>query len=98
MGFGQAPASYDDLISVAPLWGTAFVDDAGEVNATHHRKVADHFASAGDGEPILVVEAGVTNIDGDIALGQVGIGELSDCSRCGGFCHYNGGIRFTHSK
>src|SRR5215475_10432504 len=49
----------------------------GKVNAGDHRKATHHRPLAGNGQAILVIEGGVLDADGYIAVHQVGFVEIS---------------------
>ena len=46
------------------------LDDAGQIDAEHHRKAADHRRLARKREPVLVVDGGMADADDDVAVHQ----------------------------
>ena len=52
------------------------LDGAGEIDAGDHREAAHHRRLAGDGEAVLVVDAGIFDADGDVAVHQIGFVEI----------------------
>ncbi len=52
------------------------LDDAGKIDARDHREAAHHRRLAGDGETVLVVDGGIFDADGDVAVHQILLVEI----------------------
>jgi len=59
----------------------AVADHPGQVDAGHHRELADHRRAAGDGQAVLEVQCGVLHVDGDVTVGQLRFVEVTDLHR-----------------
>ena len=78
VGLRQSEPGDEDLVARLPGFRCRFLDHSGHVDATYHREAADDASLAGDGEPVLVIEARVLDRHCDIALGEVVVGQLGE--------------------
>src|SRR3546814_15068001 len=81
MHLADAPAGQHH--PVARLEGVAIggFDGSREIDARHMRILPDQLAEAVDDHPVLVVDVGIVDADGDIARRQVRGGKLLDLLR-----------------
>ena len=77
-GFRQAPAIDDHPVAGVPIGRARLKDGAGQVGPGHHGQLARDAALARDGQPVLVVEAGIGDLDQDFVVGQIAQGELAE--------------------
>ena len=66
---------------MSPGFQAGWLDDfhgAGEIDAGDHREAAHHRRLAGDGEAVLVVDGGIFDADGDVAVHQIGFVEIGE--------------------
>ena len=85
------PGAHDLVARLDAFSCRGRLDGAGEVDAADHRELPDDRTLAGDGEPVLVVEARVPDPDGHVLVGQVLRVELLEPAGeavllCGEYC------------
>ena len=73
MGFADAPAIENNVIAGFEAGIGGGFDRAGEIDAGNERPAADDRGLAGEGQRILVVEGGVRDAHGDVAVHEVAI-------------------------
>jgi hypothetical protein len=78
MGLAAAPAVEDDLVARLPGGIVRRLHGAGEIDAGDHGKAAHHGRLAGERESVLVVERGIVDGDGDVALHQISLVEVGE--------------------
>ena len=76
VSFADTPAVEHDAVTCLPVRVAAVGDDAGEVDAWDHRKLAHHRRLAGDGETILEVQRRVIHVDGHVPVGELRLIEV----------------------
>jgi len=70
------PAVEDDLVAGLEIWMGGCGDGAGEIDAGDHRPAPDDGRLAGQREGVLVVDGGVADPDGDVAVHQFPFAQL----------------------
>ena len=78
MRLAAAPAVEDDLVARLPAGVAGRFDRAGEVDAGDHREPAHNRRLAGDREAVLVIDRGIFDADGDVAVHQICFVEISE--------------------
>lgn len=73
MRLADAPAIEQHAIAGPVVGVVAGFDDAGDVDAGHHRKLADNRPLAGDRQAVLVVKRRVRDSHGNVAFRQLTI-------------------------
>ena len=71
--FAYAPAIEHHLVAHFAVWVAGCFHRAHQIDARHHRELADHGAATGDGQTIFVVQRGVADPHRDIAFGQLAV-------------------------
>ncbi len=98
MGLADAPAIEDDLVARREARMAGVAHRAGKVDARDQRERADDRRLAGEGQPILVIDGGIFDVDGDITLHQVGLGQIGKLDRLAGIASHDayGAETFRH--
>jgi hypothetical protein len=78
MGLAASPAVEDDLVARPPGRVAGRFHRAGKIDAGDHREAAHYRRLAGDGEPVFVVECGIFDADGDVAVHQIGFIKIGE--------------------
>ena len=78
MGLAAAPAVEDDLVAGLPAGVAGRFYRAGEVDPGYHREPAHNRRLAGDCKPIFVIECGIFDTDGHVAVHQICFVEISE--------------------
>ena len=81
VGLRQSPAGDDHLVARRPVGGVGGLDGPGQVDPADEGEGADDAALARDGQAVFVVERRVGDRDGDVAVGEVRVGELARARR-----------------
>ncbi len=71
MRLAEAVAVDDHLVARREAGMARRLDHAGQIDAEHHRKAADHRRLAREREAVLVVDRGMADADGDVAVHQL---------------------------
>ncbi len=78
MGLAEAVAVEDDLIARRKAGMEGRLDHAGEIDAENHRKAPDDRRFSRQRESVLVVDGGVGDADGHVAVHQLGFVHLDE--------------------
>ena len=81
MGLAQAISGQDDLVAGREVRPAGALDDAGEIDAEHHRKAADDRRLAAQRKSVLVIDGRMGHADRHVAVHQLGlvhVDELDD--------------------
>ena len=78
VALADAPSGEYDGVARLVIGRPGFLNDAGEIDAGHHREIANHAGVAGEGESVLIVEARIGDAHEHVALREPVLGEILD--------------------
>ena len=78
MPLADTPAVQDHVVTRLEVGILGRDHLADEVDAWDHGEAAHHRKLSGNGEPVFVVDGGMTDADDDVALHQVGERQVAD--------------------
>ncbi|MNH02787.1 hypothetical protein D3C79_620330 [compost metagenome] len=81
MIFADAPAGEHHALAFLKPRVFAVAYRTGEIDARHHRELADDLAFAGDRQCIFIVKAGPVDVNRHIAIGQLIAVDVFDLSQ-----------------